>query len=53
MLQRIEKRIQILKKSKVDLDKIIQDIEKMDVLNKNKIKELVEESIKKSEGYEN
>lgn len=53
MLQRIENRIQIFKRSKNELDKIIQDIEKMDFLNKDKIKELVEESIKKSEENEN
>lgn len=53
MLQRIENRIEIFKKSKDDLNKIIQNIEKMDVLNKDKIKEWVEESIKKTEENEN
>jgi DNA-binding PadR family transcriptional regulator len=53
MLQRIENRVQTFKRSKDELDKIIQDIEKMDFLNKDKIKELVEESLKKSEELEN
>ncbi len=52
MLQRIESRIEKLKKSKVDLDDLIEEIEKMDSLNKDKIKELVNKSIKKMEEYE-
>ncbi|MFX1573216.1 MAG: PadR family transcriptional regulator [Promethearchaeota archaeon] len=49
MIQRIESRIEKFKRSKVDLDKLIQDIDKMDYLDKEKIKEMVNESIKKME----
>jgi DNA-binding PadR family transcriptional regulator len=49
MLKRIEKRIVNLKRTEVDLNKIIEEIEKMDSLNKNRIIEMVEESIKKRE----
>jgi len=52
MLQRIETRIEKLKRCNVDLDEIIEEIEKMESLNKDKIKELVNESIKKMEEYE-
>jgi DNA-binding PadR family transcriptional regulator len=52
MLKRIEKRIENFKGTKVDLDRIIEEIEKMDSLNKDRIIEMVEESIKKrSEGH--
>ncbi len=49
MLQRIEERVRKFKKSEIDLDKVIEEIEKMDNLNKNKIKEMVLESINKIE----
>ncbi len=52
MLQRIESRIDKFKKSEDDLDDLIEEIEKMDSLNKDKIRELVNESIKKMEEYE-
>ncbi|MFX1502088.1 MAG: PadR family transcriptional regulator, partial [Promethearchaeota archaeon] len=51
MLQKIEKRIENFKKSKTDLDRLIEEIDKMESLNKDKIIEMVEESIKKSEEY--
>jgi len=51
MLQHIESRIDKFKKSKDDLDDLIEEIEKMDSLNKDKIKELVNESIKKMQEY--
>ncbi len=53
MLKRIEKRIDNFKGTKVDLDRIIEEIEKTDSLNKDKIIEMVEESIKKREKYDN
>lgn len=53
MLQRIESKIKNFKESKTDLDRIIKEIEKMDSLNKDRIVEMVEESIKKREEYEN
>jgi len=49
MLQRIESRIEKFKRSKEDLDELIEDIDKMDRLDKEKIKEMVNESIKKRE----
>jgi len=49
MLKQIEKRIKNLKGSEVDLNRIIEEIEKMDSLNKDRIIEMVEESIKKRE----
>jgi len=52
MLQQIEKRIENFKKSKTNLDRLIEEIDKMESLNKDKIIEMVEESIKKSEKYE-
>jgi DNA-binding PadR family transcriptional regulator len=52
MLKRIEKRIENLDATRVDLDRIIEEIERMDSLNKEKIMQMVEESIKKREGYE-
>ncbi len=48
ILKRIERRIEIFKGTKADLDRIIKEIEKMDTLNKDKIMEMVEESIKKT-----
>ncbi|MFW9971954.1 MAG: PadR family transcriptional regulator [Candidatus Odinarchaeota archaeon] len=53
MVQRIQRKIENFKASKVDLDKIIEEIDKMDVLNKEKIIEMVEMSIKKTVDYEN
>jgi len=53
MLQQIEKRIENFKDSKEDLDRLIEEIDKMDALDKDKIIEMVEESIKKREEYEN
>jgi len=53
MLKGIEKRIESFKQSKANLDEIIEEIEKMTFLNKERIKEMVEESIKKREEYEN
>ena len=53
MLQRIERKIENFKGSKADLDRIIGEIEKMDTLSKDKIIEMVEDSIKKREEYEN
>ncbi len=52
MLQRIETRIEKLKKSKIDLDKIIEEIEKMGDLDREKIKEMINESIERFEGEE-
>ncbi len=49
MLQRIESRIEKFKRSREDLDELIEDIDKMDHLDKEKIKEIVNESIKKME----
>ena len=49
MLQKIEERITKFKNSKTDLTKIIEEIEKMDNLNKEKIKEMITESINKME----
>ena len=53
MLQQIEKRIENFKGSKADLDRLIEEIDKMESLDKDKIIEMVEESIKKREEYEN
>ncbi|MFX1309842.1 MAG: helix-turn-helix transcriptional regulator [Promethearchaeota archaeon] len=53
MLQSIERKIENFKQSKADLDKIIEEIEKMDSLNKDKIIEMVDESIKKRDEYVN
>ncbi|MFX1470434.1 MAG: helix-turn-helix transcriptional regulator [Promethearchaeota archaeon] len=47
MLQRIERRIKKFNKTKEDLDELIEKIDKMDHLDRDKIKELVNESIKK------
>ncbi len=52
LLQRIEERLDKFKRSKDDLDDLIEEIEKMDSLNKDKIRNLVNESIKKMEEYE-
>ncbi|MFX0142895.1 MAG: hypothetical protein ACFE9C_02360 [Candidatus Hodarchaeota archaeon] len=52
MLQRIENRIENFKKRRADLDRIIKEIEKMESLDKEKIMEMVEDSIKMSEKYE-
>ena len=49
MLQRIESRIEKFKRSKEDLDELIENIDKMDHLDKEKIKEMVNESMKKME----
>ena len=49
MLLRIENRIEKFRKSKEDLDILIEEIDKMEHLDKKKIKELVNESIKKME----
>ncbi len=49
MLQRIESRIEKIKRSKVNLDELIEEIGKMDRLDKEKIKELINESIKRME----
>ena len=53
MLKGIEKKIESFKQNKANLDEIIKEIDKMDTLNKDKIIEMVDKSIKKSEGYEN
>ena len=53
MLQQIERRIENFKGSQANLDRIIEEIEKMDTLSKDKIIEMVEDSIKKREEYEN
>ncbi|MFX1417322.1 MAG: PadR family transcriptional regulator [Promethearchaeota archaeon] len=53
MLQRIEQKIENFKESKTDLDRIIEEIEKMDSLNKDRVIEMVDESIKKREEGEN
>ena len=47
MLQKIERITENFKKSKNDLDKIIVEIEKMENLDKDKVMDLVNESIKK------
>jgi len=52
MLKRIEKRIENFKNTRVDLNRIIDEIEKMDALNKDRIIEMVEEAIKKTDEYE-
>ena len=52
MLKGIEKKIKNFKQSKANLDEIIEEIEKADTLNKEKILKMVEESIKKREEYE-
>jgi len=52
MLQRIERKIETFKGSKADLDRMIAEIEKMDTLSKDKIIEMVEESIRKSGEFE-
>ncbi|MFW9874807.1 MAG: PadR family transcriptional regulator [Candidatus Thorarchaeota archaeon] len=52
MLQQIEKKIENFKESKTDLDRIIEEIEKMEALNKEKITEMVDESIRRNEEYE-
>ena len=49
MLEKIEERVEKFKKSKTDVSKLIKEIEKMDTLNKEKIKEMISESIKKME----
>ncbi|MFX1378810.1 MAG: hypothetical protein ACFFA4_06915 [Promethearchaeota archaeon] len=52
MLQQIENKIGNFRESKADLDRIIKEIEKMDSLNKDRIMEMVKDSLKKSEKYE-
>ncbi|MDX1797534.1 MAG: PadR family transcriptional regulator [Candidatus Lokiarchaeia archaeon] len=52
MLKGIEKRIEYIKGTKVDLDRIIKEIETMDSLDKDKVIEMVEETIQKREEYE-
>ena len=47
MLQRIEKRIEKFKRSKFDLDKIIEEIEQLDDLDREKIKEMINETIER------
>jgi DNA-binding PadR family transcriptional regulator len=49
MLQRIETRIEKFKKSKIDLDKIIEEIEKQDDLDREKIKQMINETIERFE----
>lgn len=49
MLQRIETRIEKLKRSKIDLDKLIEEIEKLDDLDREKIKEMINKSIERFE----
>ena len=53
MLKHIESRIAKFKRSKEDLDEIINEIEKMDHLDREKIKEMINESIEKMEVGEN
>lgn len=52
VFKRIEERIEKFQKSKIDINKLIEVIEKMDTFNKDKIKEIVSESIKKMEDME-
>jgi DNA-binding PadR family transcriptional regulator len=49
MLKRIQSRINNFKQTQGELNRIIEEIEKMDDLNKEKIIQMVEESIKKRE----
>jgi len=49
VFERIEERIEKFRKSKTDINKLIEVIEKMDTFNKDKIKEMVSESIKRME----
>lgn len=53
MLQVIERKIENFKRSKAELDRIIEEIEKIDTLSKDKIIEMVEDSIRKSGEFEN
>ncbi|MFW9987842.1 MAG: PadR family transcriptional regulator [Candidatus Odinarchaeota archaeon] len=53
MLQKIEKRIEIFKKNRADLDKVIEEIEKMENLQKEKILDLVKKTFKKVKNDEN
>ncbi len=52
MLQQIERRIENLKDARVDLDNMIEEIENMDSLNKDKIIEMVNKAIKKNKEYD-
>ncbi|NVM35497.1 MAG: PadR family transcriptional regulator [Candidatus Lokiarchaeota archaeon] len=52
MLQNIERRIENFKKSNADLDEIIKEIENMEHLQKDKIIDLVKETMKKMEDGE-
>ena len=52
MLKRVEKKIENIKDTKADLDRIINEIENMDSLDKDEIIKMVEELIQKREEYE-
>ncbi|MFX0000219.1 MAG: PadR family transcriptional regulator [Candidatus Hermodarchaeota archaeon] len=53
MLQHIERRIENLKGTRANLDKIIQEIENMDSLNKDQIIEMVNKAIEKNKEHDN
>jgi hypothetical protein len=53
MLKQIEKRVENLKTAQNNLNRTIEEIEKMDSLNKEKIIQMVKESIKKREENKN
>jgi DNA-binding PadR family transcriptional regulator len=53
MLKQIEKRVENLKTAQNNLNRTIEEIEKMDSLNKEKIIQMVKESIKKREDNTN
>jgi DNA-binding PadR family transcriptional regulator len=52
VLNRIELRIEKLKGSKADLDRIVKEIEEMESLDQVKIKDMINKSIEKFEGEE-
>ncbi|MFW9820476.1 MAG: PadR family transcriptional regulator [Candidatus Thorarchaeota archaeon] len=52
MLKRVEKRIENFKDTKADLDRVINEIENMNSLDKDKIIKMVEKAIQKREAYE-
>lgn len=52
MVQQIESRIKNFRECKVDLDRLIEKVEKMNTLNTDKIIEMVGDLIKKREEYE-
>ncbi|UCD00990.1 MAG: PadR family transcriptional regulator [Promethearchaeota archaeon] len=52
MLQQIERRIENFKGVKANLDKIIEEIENMESLNKDKVIEMVNKAIQQNEEYD-